>query len=116
MQLIGVVPAVVFQAAGLGVSFVVRPALSHAVSFVKLMQQDKAALAFDDGIINPDLILGHELVNIVMAAFGKVDIEYAAHETPINNPDAYAVLQLLPEPLVHVFSIRQFLPVMGSGG
>jgi uncharacterized membrane protein YfcA len=44
VQLIGVVAAVVFKAAGFGVSFVVGPALSHAVPLVEFMEQDIAPL------------------------------------------------------------------------
>ncbi len=51
-----------------------------------------------------------------MTAFGKVDIEYATHEASVNNPDTYAVLQLLPKPLMHIFAIWQYLPAMGHSG
>ena len=86
------ITAAVFQAAWLGVSFVVRPAFSHAIPLMKFVQQYVTTLYFDYGIIDPNLILRNELVDIVMTTFSKVDIEDTAHEAPINNPDAYSVL------------------------
>ena len=63
---------------------------------MKFMYQNIAALNFEDIIINPDLILRHEFVNMIVTTFGEVDIKYTAHQPPAYNPNGYTVLQLLP--------------------
>jgi len=68
-----------FEAAGFSVGFVVRPATRHAIAFVQFVQKHIATLFFLDVIIHPDFVLWHEFINIVMAAFCKVDIEGTAN-------------------------------------
>ncbi len=106
--------ALVFQAAGLSVSFVVCPATGHAVALVQLVQQHVAALFLFDVIIDPHFILRHKLIYVVVTAGSEVDVKHAAHQAAIHNPHAKAVLQLLPQPLMHLLAIGQLPSVVSQ--
>ena len=93
---------------------VVRPATGHSIAFVKLMEEHVAPLFFFDVIIDPDFVLRDEFINIVVAAFSKVDIEHAANEATVDDPNADAVFELFPQSFVNLFPVGQFLAVMGQ--
>ena len=107
MQLIRMVSTVVLHPARLGMGFAIGPSRGHPVSLVQLVQQDVAALSFDDRIIDPDLAVGHELIYLVVPSFGEVDVESAPDQPAVHDPDDDGALQLFPQLLVHGFDRRE---------
>ena len=86
MQLVGVMTTAAFKQTGFGVRPAVRPAGSHSIAFVKLVQKNVAVLLLLDIIINPDLVFRHKFINVVVSAGRKIDIEHAANQTAIDKP------------------------------
>ena len=75
----------VFDAAGIAVRLAVRPAGGHFAALVQLVEEDVAALLFLDAVVYPELVLRHELVHVIVAAGGEINVEDAADE-PLSGP------------------------------
>ena len=107
--------AVVLDPARFGVRLAVGPCpRCHAVALVQFVQEHVAPLRLGDVVVDPDLAGRHELVDVVVAAGGEVDVEDAADQPPVDDPHADAVFQLLPQPLVDVLAVGQFLSAAGQ--
>ena len=80
---------------------------------MQFVQEDVRALLLDYRIVDPYLVLWHELINVIMSPFCEVDIEYTAYETSVHNPYCETILQSFPHSLVDIAAIGEFLPVTG---
>lgn len=116
VKLIWMMSALEFQATGFRVGRAVGYRLCHAIPFMKFMEEHKPPFFFGNVVIDPDFTGGDELIYVVVAACGEINIKDAAHIPSINDPDAEAVFQFLPKMIMGVLAVREFLaPVRGLG-
>lgn len=108
------VPEVIFQPTGLRVGLAVWPAFRHQVSLVQFVEEHITALRFFNGIINPNFTLRNKLIHVIVAAFGEVNVKYTPHQSPVDNPDAYAIFESLPEAFMNLARVRQLLSAVGE--
>ena len=113
MEFVRVVSAMKLQAAGLSVSLAVWNTVRHSVPFVQLVKKHKAALLLHDRVIDPDLTSRYEFIDVIVSSRREVDVENAAHESTIYDPDIDAILQSLPKKFMNGMCVRQLLPMAG---
>ena len=109
MKFIRMMSAFKLDAAGLRVRLIVWNSIRHPIAFVQFMEQHKSSLLLRDRVVNPDFPCGHELIYVIVSPSSKIDIEDAAHESAVYNPNADAILQLLPKAFMGGAAIRELL-------
>ena len=112
VQFVGVMTASKLQTAGFGVCLAVGHSFGHLIAFVQLVQQNKPPLFFGDGVIYPELAFWHEFIDVVMPAGGEVDVENAAYELAIHDPDPDAIFQRFPQSFVSGICVGQLFAVV----
>ena len=73
---------------------------------MQLVEQHESVLVVVDVIVDPDFVARHELVHVVVAALGKVDVVAAAYEPAVDEPHVYAILERFPQPLMHFGDVQ----------
>src|SRR5512135_2982385 len=78
------------------------------------MQQDERMLHFLDGVVYPDRGGWHKLIDMIVPSGREVYVEGTAHQATVHDPDAYSILELLPQPFLNHAGVRQGLAWMGD--
>jgi hypothetical protein len=112
VEFVWMMPAMVLELAGIIVCLAVRPSLCHEVSLVELVEQDVRALNLFEVIVDPHFVVRHELIDVIMSSFGKINIKHAPDETAIYDPDIHSRLECFPEFDVHLGRISEATTIL----
>src|ERR1700722_5091309 len=89
MQKVRVTPVVEFEPARIRVRPIVVHPLGHEVALVQLVEEHECPLVLLHIIVDPYFVVRDVLVHVLVPAFGELDIEDAADEPALDDPDLY---------------------------